>query len=170
MLEAELIEIIGHLMPQCRRRRCIQPQTEYTTRCLNHYLSHKYSGMKQRCRKQPSYRGRIVEMARAEFIEWGLLTLPVGMDCASIDRIDNNKGYSLDNMQWLEWRENSRQENKGLAKDQKKCSMCKEVLHTSQFYNSGDWHYHRCRACSWRYDHELDRQKRENDLKAEAIQ
>ena len=81
----------------------------------------------------------------------------------SLDRVDNNKGYTVDNLQFLTHSENSRKgsferSNRKIVKDgyksnikyKKKCSNCGEYLSKSKFwnnYNTEDGLNPECRSC-----------------------
>ena len=91
------------------------------------YLKHRYYSMCGRCRgtwktSHPTYVGREVAFTMDEWLEWCRKTYPTFMSlytrwqesgfkrkfAPSIDRIDNAKGYYLDNIQWMTQSSNSK--------------------------------------------------------------
>lgn len=93
------------------------------------FIQRSYDGIQKRCTSKPNYIG-FEYLSRQEFYDWAYESkefheLWKGYKesdyftplCPSPDRIDDDKGYSLDNMQWITWKEN---EAKGLEKRQRK--------------------------------------------------
>ena len=84
------------------------------------YLVARYCSMKERVRNRPNYINKTVDFTFQEFEntfdtpifrEMLQAYLASGKNLSlapSIDRIDNNKGYSLDNIRWVTQGENSR--------------------------------------------------------------
>lgn len=105
---------------------------EYNRVRKNHRRNHTYEGfvarvwnnITKRCREESSYKGMLL-IERKDFLRWALETLPtfcednnitletglVGRGI-SIDRIQDNLGYSIGNLQWLFITDNNKkQEN-----------------------------------------------------------
>lgn len=90
---------------------------------IQRYLDSRYSSLKTRCngKGHASYNGRKL-LTKDEWNEWTKQQMPRFMElykawrnkgfkrkfAPSVDRIDNNKGYEIDNMQWITQSENSK--------------------------------------------------------------
>ena len=101
---------------------------------IDRIFSHRYNGLKARSEVDYSHSNgghkyRVTGMAylsRKEFMAWAQVNMDTFMNLynewsksgyntklmPSIDRIDNKKGYTSDNMQWLSRSENSRKGTK----------------------------------------------------------
>lgn len=100
-----------------------------------------YSGMKQRCYNSNNqhyqwYGGKGITICDEwlgdnglqNFFEWSFCH---GYnDNLTIDRIDNSKGYSPNNCQWITASENSKRANPG----QKKCSVQQSGIHYDKLF------------------------------------
>jgi hypothetical protein len=92
----------------------------------------------QTSRKNDSYKGIIIEFSRKEFKRWCIDNSHMILNCKrpSIDRLDKNKNYTLENIQILELEENIRKD-KLIPKDGKStCCRCKEIKDLSLFVKS----------------------------------
>jgi hypothetical protein len=102
--------------------------------------------------------GKELGFTRREFIAWAIANPPPsGMDKPSVDRIDSARGYTFDNIRWLDSRVNSRGTQRDIPLTHRRCAICKEVkeLNSDNFSsNSGKnipfQHY--CRPCKLGYD------------------
>ena len=111
----------------CTRLCCSYGNTE----CLKCYIGHTYSNMVMRCNRLKTYTGRKPEMKRKEFVMWGLVTLRSGMTKPSIDRKNNDLGYTWANIRWIESGRNSMGINKDLPIDERICFLCNNVYKRS---------------------------------------
>lgn len=82
-------------------------------------------------------------------------------DGHTLERCDNNKGYSPDNCRWATWKEQhrNRRGNVGIiepTETHKECTVCREVLPRSAFYRQTaarmargdrDPHHSQCKKC-----------------------
>ena len=120
--------------PKRKRKPTILPTYRELTLTKEGWLSICYSRMSYRVRYRDSYKGRLVEVGRAEFIQWAICrddfnTIYDAWDCAgrpkktapSIDRIDPAGGYSFDNMQFLTQSENVKKGNRDNTKWMRIC-------------------------------------------------
>ena len=96
---------------------------------ISRILSHRYTGIKLRCRGTKSRKYRVTGaeyLSKREWQEWCKETEEKFMHlykiweasgyerryCPSVDRIDNKRGYTKDNIQWLSLAENCRKYTK----------------------------------------------------------
>jgi hypothetical protein len=73
--------------------------------------------------KNKHYAGRSLEMSKEEFIDWFRAKDFKG---CSVDRIDNSKGYSLNNLQLIPLAQNIAKDKTAYNGITHVCSMCKE--------------------------------------------
>lgn len=98
---------------------------------FNYIFIHRYSGMKQRTegrtKRKYTCLGKKI-MTKEEFIDWcyeknnfdKFIKLHnkwrkekyIRIYAPSIDRVDNNKGYTIDNIRWITQQQNSKKYNK----------------------------------------------------------
>lgn len=98
---------------------------------IKRILSHRYQGMKQRCEGKAGRHYYVEGMPYLSKDEWDkwckdhmsefmrLYKVWASMDfprklCPSIDRIDNKKGYTVDNIRWISVTENSSKYTKNI--------------------------------------------------------
>ena len=129
--------------------------------CYRHRLTAVYYNIYHRCnntykyKKNKSYEGKELGFTREEFIEWGMSNKPLNISRPSIGRIDHDKGYFLDNIQWEELSNNSRKHCKQIDIDEgyKKCPNCDIVfemtteyfhVNKSQYSGLSSW----CKKCN----------------------
>ena len=96
---------------------------------ISRILSHRYNGIKMRCKGTKSREYRVTGtkyLSKSEWQEWCEETKEKFMYlykiweasgyerryCPSVDRIDNKRGYTKDNIQWLTLAENCRKHTK----------------------------------------------------------
>lgn len=128
--------------------------------CFRCWAGTKWTSIWQRIQNKnghnPSYESVLLEVGRSELINWILENPPPkGMERPSIDRIDNNKGYSLSNIRWLEHRINSRHCQRDAPKGLKICSGCgltKPLSHFNKNRSRPDGVQSRCQPCSRNYE------------------
>ncbi len=111
-------ELCGRKLPKPRPPR--QPMSNSRRGSPIAYATKMYLAMKRRVRDHPSYKGLTVDFSRQEFGEFLKTTRYLQLRQAwqdagyprnlapSVDRIDGNRGYSLDNIQIIPVIENIR--------------------------------------------------------------
>jgi hypothetical protein len=133
--------------------------------CYLHWICKIFKGIKDRIQYQKYYKDRTCVFSKKEFIKWAIENKPFYIKKPSIDRIDNLKGYSLDNIRWLECGDNSRRNTQDNVKEgYKRCPTCKKELLATEdnFYrkNNKNSRYGvdgKCKQCrkiyihQWRY-------------------
>jgi hypothetical protein len=128
-------------------------------KCFRCWAGIKWTSIWQRIQNKnghnPHYAKVSLDVGKVELINWILENPPpLGMDRPSIDRIDNSKGYSLDNIRWLEHRINSKWIQRDTPEGFKKCVGCGETKPLTTLYwspNGNKWQG-RCRLCKLTYD------------------
>jgi hypothetical protein len=105
--------------------------------CYYHWLKFIYKGIRNRIKRDKFYKKYETSFNAEQFINWGLKNRPVGLKKPSIDRIDNNKGYSLDNIRWLEISDNLRRQTQDMVEEgYRRCPKCKKIYPaTPQYFN-----------------------------------
>lgn len=142
----------------CSNGGCQRPpyRGRYCYRC---WVGVKWFSLTARLRnlngRCSSYIGIPLGMTREEFIKWAIENPPPScMVQPSLDRIVNERGYRLDNIQWLELRQNSRDAQKDVPLTHRRCNPCGRTLplDSDNFHrNKKDFlgfnsHCKRCRA------------------------
>ncbi len=136
----------------CRR----EPRYKITSECFHCWLGTKWDSMKQRTDNKrnyyPGWQGLPLGFTRKEFVAWGLQNPPLDdMERPSVDRIDSSIGYVWGNIQWLSVIQNSRNKQKDVSLDMRRCPKCKEIkklCHENFHRNNkalGFQHY--CKPC-----------------------
>lgn len=105
--------------------------------------------MKARVENQRGYYPQWAGLAllpRDEFIAWAIRNPPPReMWQPSVDRIDPSRGYTLDNIRWLEARQNSRGKFHDLPFTHQHCPRC----HTIKPLNHENFHKSKSRGCGF---------------------
>lgn len=107
------INIIGHRRRAKNRYNLIKYRTSHTER-----------------RKNECYKNISFELDEKEFIEWFMKNDFKG---ASVDRIDNSKGYSMDNIQLIKLEENISKNHRKAKDGMCECCRCHQIKPLSEF-------------------------------------
>lgn len=99
-------------------------------RAKNRYNLIKFRTSHTYLKKNRSYNDKPFELDEQEFIEWFMKNDFKG---ASIDRIDNSKGYSMDNIQLIKLKENIGKDHRKAKNGMCKCYRCHEVKPLTEF-------------------------------------
>ncbi len=134
--------------------------------CFRCWAGTKWTSVWQRIQNKnghnPYYEKIPLNVSQVELINWIIQNPPpLDMERPSIDRIDNSKGYELNNIRWLEHRINSRGLQRDIPEGFKKCSRCGEIKPRTYLYwsPSGDYWQGKCRLCKLNYDREWRAQR-----------
>lgn len=97
-----------------------------------------WNDIKKRVNREARYKNILLQIKRDDFIQWvspkleeWVKSKPLrGRDGASIDRIDNNGHYSLDNIQLISYRDNCKKQGKRYKTPDgfHWCSRCQDYL------------------------------------------
>lgn len=127
----------------CNNGGCTRPVFR-GKECLRCWLGTKWDSMKQRCDHKNdhnrTYNGIELHITRQQFLEWAKVNPPpLTMKCPSIDRIETRGHYTLDNIRWLEFRINSRRNQRDTPDGFCRCPRCGKILPLTPDY------FRRCR-------------------------
>lgn len=81
---------------------------------IKYFIAHRWAGIKRRLKYHPEFYSHVeLKITREEFSDWchGQKDLILSLDKPSIDRIDSNKHYELENMQIIEFKKNCSKES-----------------------------------------------------------
>ena len=144
----------------CNNGRCTRPiyRGKYCFRC---WAGVKWTSIMQRVQNKNGnnlyYENMPVTFTRKELIEWVLNNPPPEhLTIPSIDRVNNDEGYSLDNIRWLERNINSSTTQRDIPLSHKHCPSCDNTYPLSEFYTNnhhcGRKRQSYCRRCKSEYD------------------
>lgn len=139
--------------------------------CFRCWAGVKWTSMRQRVENKngnnPSYENIPLLFTKEEIVQWVYDNPPpTNLEEPSIDRIIPEKGYSLDNIRWIEKRINSSGVQRDIPLDKKRCPLCRQILDLDAFgIHNGRWNLRhrqsRCKKCKIEYDRKW-REKQRN--------
>ncbi len=125
--------------------------------CFRCWAGTKWTSMRQRVENKNGNNDRYEKVpllvSKDDLINWILQNPPPQeIEWPSIDRIDNDVGYSLDNIRWLDHRINSKHCQRDIPEGFKQCPGCLQILPLESFgiHNGkpyGVRRQSRCRPC-----------------------
>lgn len=124
---------VGSIVSFLSHRRHIDLRYEiigHRRRAQNRYNLIKFRISHPEMKKNRSYKNIPFELGKEEFIEWFMKNDFKG---ATVDRIDNSKGYSMDNIQLINIKENIGKDHRKAKNGMCECCCCHKIKPLSEF-------------------------------------